>query len=713
MEGFGFLAAAYGNPQVDALVIRGISDLLDRKNENNEALRQKIASHNASAFAFEILANLDYPHIEQNYPIAPPDPVMDPFLHSGVQLSQKITQFATISENGKILFLLGPVGSGKTSSISRLLVHAQELCIENKIIYIDLSFKDIGFIDSNKLYHDYIIIFDHLECLFESHRIGDYYKLKRYILSLVQYKNRILILADQQSSETYRQTFGLAPFREMQLELGSKNVDIDIVLPLSQDQVSDFCRKMGIQEGLFQNPDLCLPGFLALASIALEESKRINNENFTPIDLIYLYLKRSIQLNSEKSRDIALSRVVRSVARHTLGYHKGFVTLSDLVNDLNISVNSNSIKDVISDPLHFNSGRISFASSSVEKIAAASSLVEMLECDEASIPIKRSPEKSILPLMGKMVTLHRVTSQQIIQTLASMRGKDFSHVGYNAMIYSNLLLIMDDKPAFLNLTRLWMQGPEHNEVNPVPIFILQEIKDHWIKMLLETQSEFLNMIETTVLQNGVSSFRGGDLFWSRSREWAFKHPIRTIILSALEDFINQFDAWRYEDVLDVLVVDVTTEFMKNLDNKLRLIVKDSFEEPEEILADLWDGLNDGAWDVLINMQNQWEGLKICNNTLRCVDFSRAHLQRSCFFSSDVTGASFANSYLHLADFRSARGVCSANFSGSDWYNALLRPTDRYLLSKTFKNDEKYQLWCRNPPWNNPYYKGNWPDPFGD
>lgn len=57
-EGHGFLEAAYVNPRVDALVIRGISDLLTGKDKAGDDYWQPVASRHAAAFAMEFLNSM-------------------------------------------------------------------------------------------------------------------------------------------------------------------------------------------------------------------------------------------------------------------------------------------------------------------------------------------------------------------------------------------------------------------------------------------------------------------------------------------------------------------------------------------------------------------------------------------------------------------------------------------------------------------------------
>ena len=66
MEGRGILEVAHANQQVSALIIRGISDLIDGKSRADEGGFQEIAARHASAFAFEVLGKF-WLSINQEY----------------------------------------------------------------------------------------------------------------------------------------------------------------------------------------------------------------------------------------------------------------------------------------------------------------------------------------------------------------------------------------------------------------------------------------------------------------------------------------------------------------------------------------------------------------------------------------------------------------------------------------------------------------------
>jgi len=58
MEGHGCLRASHANQQVATLIVRGISDLIDRKADSDSEGYQAHAAASAAAFAFDVLGNL-------------------------------------------------------------------------------------------------------------------------------------------------------------------------------------------------------------------------------------------------------------------------------------------------------------------------------------------------------------------------------------------------------------------------------------------------------------------------------------------------------------------------------------------------------------------------------------------------------------------------------------------------------------------------------
>jgi nucleoside phosphorylase len=61
MEGLGVLRAGYQNSDVKLLVVRGISDLINKKAETEKKGSQELAATRAAAFAFEVLSGVTPP----------------------------------------------------------------------------------------------------------------------------------------------------------------------------------------------------------------------------------------------------------------------------------------------------------------------------------------------------------------------------------------------------------------------------------------------------------------------------------------------------------------------------------------------------------------------------------------------------------------------------------------------------------------------------
>lgn len=76
MESYGFLRAAQAYSDLEALVVRGISDLLENKTTSDEHGGQELASRHAAAFAFEVLSKVylkrsaNKPRVEPILPLA-------------------------------------------------------------------------------------------------------------------------------------------------------------------------------------------------------------------------------------------------------------------------------------------------------------------------------------------------------------------------------------------------------------------------------------------------------------------------------------------------------------------------------------------------------------------------------------------------------------------------------------------------------------------
>ncbi len=151
MEGHGFLYGAYVNNNLDALVVRGISDLLTDKTEAADRHWQPVASRHAAAFAFELLDRL--PAADGGIPdLARQDAAAvrqvtasnllaldDHATLPGVpeKLAVEREELRTLLEVDGSFVLTGEPGCGKSGVLSRLAHHLIETGEDVVLLTVD------------------------------------------------------------------------------------------------------------------------------------------------------------------------------------------------------------------------------------------------------------------------------------------------------------------------------------------------------------------------------------------------------------------------------------------------------------------------------------------------------------------------------------------------------------------------------------------------
>ena len=147
MESYGFLKAAQAHSGLEALVVRGISDLLQGKAEADGGGSQERASRHAAAFAFEVLAKLKLPdrslrvetiEVVREVRATPPAPMhsslpSQPYFFGREKELKIIAQAIAPEARTWGALIDGPGGIGKTALAIRAGHLAPESDFERKI----------------------------------------------------------------------------------------------------------------------------------------------------------------------------------------------------------------------------------------------------------------------------------------------------------------------------------------------------------------------------------------------------------------------------------------------------------------------------------------------------------------------------------------------------------------------------------------------------
>ena len=340
-------------------------------------------------------------------------------------------------------------------------------------------------------------------------------------------------------------------------------------------------------------------------------------------------------------------------------------------------------------------------------VATAEALEEIIKgrsADEIRTPLRSTVLDALIDLSEQ-----RTLATQVERRLLSLQGADFASTGYLGAVLATLLTQVSPRPE-LTFGGLHLQGPDHHELRTVERSVAEVVEETLISALEENVSELLTMLRR-VAHSTVSAYRGGYECWEIVRAWARKLPLRAAVEDVISQLLPRDGSWHYEDILDVSVTQATTRLMANNADAFDAALENHVSPVNEYLADIWDGVNDGAWDQIDAASREFiSSLKLKSNSGKILNIEECKMQRARLGAQDVGRWRLVNCDLFLADFRSCRNLERTDLSGSNWWSAILPPPARYYLSRSC-DDIRFREWCEAPPWNNPHFETQWPTPF--
>jgi pimeloyl-ACP methyl ester carboxylesterase len=517
---------------------------------------------------------------------------------------------------------------------------------------------------------------------------------------LARVRERMVVAVDRTWDTFVRSEFGTSVETELTTLLGNIVITLELA-DLDEAEIALHVRSHDLVR-MFEPPDTRRAGMLALA-LSLERQGIGDPAEDRAISLSALLLNRTFPSATERA-------ILHELAAAVGGRSGRLVSYASILEP----VKASGLDDpafsrpvhLVKEPLVVKNDRVGFSSGRLALDALAMGMLDAAEAGRTPPRLALPPEELLLDVVRRHWSEYEISFENLSATLSGVRGLDFEETGYTAILV--VMIAMECFPHnVIDARRSWLQGPAQGSASPVSETVKRTVGAAVDGILTDgepTLWEILLQFPVDV----VSSVRGDRAIWQACRSWARGLPLRQKIDSVVSEQVATLTLWRYEDLLDGVITTRTTEFLRNS----RIGFEGSKTE-RELLADVWDGINDGLWDSL------WEDWRVLDRfrppsseAMRNTSLAAAHLERASFADLDVGGVDFTGADLFLADFRSSRGLQQAKLSGSNWWDAMLAPADRYELARRGETDTRWKQWCEQPPWDNPYFVGSWPVPFG-
>jgi hypothetical protein len=614
-------------------------------------------------------------------------------------VGERLIQLATNREP-RVDVLVGPDDVGK-SALVRILAPRYR-ALGDVVRTVDLSIVDWrqSLLGNQRLD---VVLIDHIDRLPEPEHFRSAFDIldRGVPLLFAAGLSRLILTFNTDWRRDFRGLYRLAPERLLEQALAEVHVAVHMIRPYSDDELKRSCDELDLDSRMFSEPQLRRAGVLALAAAVDDESPQLTGAWLREV-LAYRWIEAGNGIRSSTAR----REIWELMGRLALRDERFSFQLNDLRTALNNAHETDTLRAQAGGPLRLKGDQVEWTSPAWGDVAGANALRAAIRDPRIEVT-PRPVRKSVLDALLNTSDRNEL-AREVARGMRVLRQAEPTRHGYLGAVLGTLMAEVEAGPHLI-LEDLPLQGPDHSHLQPVHNEVASVVRDALKDAMMRSAHRLMSVLRT-LPNDARSGFRGGYEYWSTARAWAGALPLRASAEGLLAQLPNDGE-WRYEDILDVAVTGATTAFLDNVSDGIRTAVEGRAATSSEYLADVWDGVNDGAWDQIDATARDYVGSFFLPPEMgRKLIATRCSLQRARLGAQDVGTWRLTECDLLLADFRSCRNVEKADFRGSNWWAAILPPPARYFLSRDCQ-DPEFLRWCASPPWANPYYTENWPVPF--
>lgn len=597
--------------------------------------------------------------------------------------------------------LIGPTDSGKSALLRHLVPHYRKLGDRVQLIDLSLVAWKRALLTGG---HLDVALIDHIDRITDSEHFQAAFTIIDRVLPAMfsSGMSRLILTVGLDWRDSFREIYRMTPEALLHTSTPGVRFNAHLLRPYTNAEFETLCATVGLDPDELTDLSLRRPGVLAMARRAGDDTARMTGTRLREV-LVRRWIETGVDIEARGARRAMWTLM----GRHTLLDEPFALGLQDLYSSLDSRFSREVLRAQVGGPFRWEDDQVQSESPAWADVAAANTLQAAIagrQVDTIKHPVRSSVLRALIGLND-----HRELSAQVERSLRSLRGTDFTTMGYLGPTVGTLFAQLTTD-AELILQELSLQGPDHSQLRSVDRGVAQVVE----QALLGAMSAG---VEQLFIQLGglspdtASAYRGGYQCWLTARRWAGSLPLRASAEDAVLKNLPGDGSWRYEDILDVSVTGATTKLMDGRAERFLAVLSRLPDRAAEFLADIWDGINDGAWDQ-IDASSQGFVASLClpSEMSTVLKAQSCRLQRAHLGRQDTRGWRLVNCDLLLADFRSCRNVELIDFTGSNWWAAILPPPARYHLSRDCSSSA-FLEWCEAPPWRNPYYTAAWPTPL--